>query len=115
MGTVHRAPQAREPSADSRGGRPSASVLPTQKSCRPAAQRGTVCAQRYFRKGVFAMQMVMSIKNVSLGVATAAFLMAGSGIALASSQSSGQSSQFRGVNARLDHTLDAQSAHTGEK
>ena len=61
------------------------------------------------------MRNLLSLRNVSLGLATAAFLMAGTGVALASSQPSSQSWQLEGVNARLDHTLDVQSAHVGER
>ncbi|MGA7522210.1 MAG: hypothetical protein WBW84_06990 [Acidobacteriaceae bacterium] len=66
--------------------------------------------------------MAMSLRNLSLGVATASFLLAGSAMAQTSQpmQSTHGSSaqlqqwQMKGVNARLDHTLDAQSAHRGE-
>lgn len=67
------------------------------------------------------MRNSISLRNVSLSLATAAFLMAGTGVALASPQPPSQSSQaaqswqLKGVNARLDHALDAQSAHMGEK
>lgn len=60
------------------------------------------------------MQIAMSWRNLSLGVATASFLLAGSALAQ-SSQMSQQQWQLQGVNARLDHTLDAQSARVGEK
>lgn len=55
------------------------------------------------------MRISMSLRNLSLGVATASFLLAGSALA-----QSPQQWQLRGVNARLDRPLDAQSAHVGQ-
>jgi hypothetical protein len=62
------------------------------------------------------MQIATSLRNLSLGVATASVLLAGSALAQSSqtSQSKSQQWQLQGVNARLDHTLDAQSARVGE-
>jgi hypothetical protein len=64
------------------------------------------------------MQIAMSLRNLSLGVATASFLLAGSAAAQTSQMNRSESQQqwqMHGVNARLDHTLDAQSAQVGEK
>lgn len=63
------------------------------------------------------MRFAMSLRNLSLGVATASFLLAGSALAQPA-QSAGMSQQqwqFRGVNARLDQELDAQSAQVGQR
>jgi hypothetical protein len=65
------------------------------------------------------MRIAISLRNLSLGVATASFLLAGSALAqpMHSSQtneSSARQWQMKAVNARLDHELDAQSAHVGE-
>jgi hypothetical protein len=58
------------------------------------------------------MRFVFSVRNVSVGLATAALAC---GVALAqSSDAASQPDQLVGVNARLDHTLDSQSAKTGE-
>ncbi|HEX3985252.1 MAG TPA: hypothetical protein VHX13_01485 [Acidobacteriaceae bacterium] len=55
-------------------------------------------------------------------MATASFLLAGSALAqptpsspMQPSSAQAQQWQLRGVNARLDHTLDASSAHVGER
>lgn len=65
------------------------------------------------------MQIARSLRNLSLGLATASFLLAGSAFAqpMHSSQTIGSSArqwQMKGVNARLDQALDAQSAHVGQ-
>jgi hypothetical protein len=62
------------------------------------------------------MQIAVSLKNFSLGTAAACLLLAGSALAQSSqvSRSAPQQWQLQGVNARLDHALDAQSAHVGE-
>lgn len=62
------------------------------------------------------MRMATSLRNLSLGVATASFLLAGSALAQSnqSPQMGGQQWQLKGVNARLDRTLDAGSAQVGQ-
>lgn len=67
------------------------------------------------------MRISLSLRRVSLGVATASFLLAGSALAQSTQSSQmnqppaqAQQWQMKGVNARLDHSLDAQSAHVGE-
>lgn len=62
----------------------------------------------------FYMRMASGLRNLSLGVATASFLLAGSALAQ-SSQTNGQQWQLKGVNARLDQPLDASSAHVGQR
>lgn len=61
------------------------------------------------------MRIAMSFRNLSLGVATASFLLAGSALAQSDHSMSGQQWQLKGVNARLDHEIDAQSAQVGQK
>jgi len=63
------------------------------------------------------MRIATSLRNLSLGAATLSFLLAGSALAQPgpSSQMSGQQWQLKGVNARLDHELDAQSARVGQR
>ncbi|HEY1809295.1 MAG TPA: hypothetical protein VGG42_12075 [Acidobacteriaceae bacterium] len=66
--------------------------------------------------------MALSLRNISLGMATASFLLAGSAMAqnsqpMQSSQTNGSSAQewqLKGANARLDRALDAQSTHSGQ-
>ena len=62
------------------------------------------------------MRIAMSLRNLSLGMATASFLLAASALAQSSqsSQMSGQQWQLNGVNARLDHALNAGSAQVGQ-
>lgn len=70
------------------------------------------------------MRIALSLRNISLGMATASFLLAGSAMAqnsqpMQSSQTNGSSAQVQewqleGANARLDRALDAQSAHQGQ-
>lgn len=59
------------------------------------------------------MRVVMSLRNLSLGLATASFLLAASALAQTPSPQSGQW-KLNGVNARLDRTLDARSARVGQ-
>lgn len=70
------------------------------------------------------MRIALSLRNISLGMATASFLLAGSALAqnsqpMQSQQANGSSAHMqmwhlKGVNARLDHALDAQSARQGQ-
>lgn len=67
------------------------------------------------------MRISTSLRSISLGVATASFLLVGSALAQPAhssqmNQPTAQSQQWQmnGVNARLSHALDAQSAHVGE-
>jgi hypothetical protein len=61
------------------------------------------------------MRFAFSIRNVSLGLATAAIAC---GVALAQNNDSaslpGQSLQYAGANVRLDHAIDTRSAKPGE-
>lgn len=55
------------------------------------------------------MRFAMSLRSFSLGLATASLMVAG-----AASAQSMQSVQLMGVNARLDHSLDSQTAKPGQ-
>ena len=70
------------------------------------------------------MQLGTYVKNFSLGLGTAMLVFAGAAVAQTSGagepatssyNQSAQSWQLVGVNARLDHTLDASSAQQGQK
>lgn len=52
------------------------------------------------------MRVITGLRNLSLGVATASFLLAGAAFA--------ESSELAGGTARLDHTIDAQNAQQGQ-
>ena len=53
------------------------------------------------------MRVITTLRDLSLGVATASFLLAGAAFA--------ESSDLTGVTARLDHTIDAQNAQQGQQ
>lgn len=60
------------------------------------------------------MKSLMSPRNLSLGLATAAFLLSGSALAQSSSARM-HPWQLTGVNARLNRTVDTQSARQGQR
>lgn len=72
------------------------------------------------------MRLAESLRNASLGLATASFLFAGAAMAQTppttqpqqawnqSAQTSGQTWHLVGVNARLDHTIETSSARQGQ-
>jgi hypothetical protein len=62
----------------------------------------------------FNMRIAVSLRNLSLGAATASFLLAGSALAQSSQPNQLQHWQMKGVNARLDQALDVQSARVGQ-
>jgi hypothetical protein len=53
------------------------------------------------------MRAVTTLRNLSLGVAAASFLLAGAAFA--------SSSELAGGTARLDHTINTKDAHTGQQ
>lgn len=56
------------------------------------------------------MRFAVSLRNLSLGMATASFLLTGAAIG----QSSASTTGLAGVNATLDHALNSQSAMVGQ-
>lgn len=65
------------------------------------------------------MQFTISVRNTSVGLAAAAFLLTGSAMAQTSQSrratgASGASLQLVGVNAKLDKAIDSQTAKTGQ-
>lgn len=56
-----------------------------------------------------------SVRNISLGLATASFLLAGSALAQTNQQENSQNTYtLVGVNAKLDHSLSSKDARPGE-